>query len=210
MAFQIDSDFPGGNIVVDSVDGDDVRLHQDLRDTPQDWFYWCFRVRGAEGRTLRFTFTRSLALGVRGPAVSLDGGRTWRWVGREATQGNSFTFAFPGECPEARLSFAMPYQASDWLAFAAGLTDNPAVSRHALCMTKGGREVEYVLLGCNATEPRHRVAITCRHHCCEMMASYAVEGLVQWVADDPGMEAQWMRTNVQCLVVPFVVTVHGV
>ena len=29
----IDSDFPGGNIVVDSVDGDLISLHQELRDT---------------------------------------------------------------------------------------------------------------------------------------------------------------------------------
>ncbi|MCK5803638.1 MAG: peptidase M14, partial [Lentisphaeria bacterium] len=62
MSFVIDSDFAGGNIVVENVDGDEVRLHQDLRDTARDWFYWCFRVRGAEGRTLRFLFTTSRAL----------------------------------------------------------------------------------------------------------------------------------------------------
>ena len=43
---KIDGDIPGGNIVVDAIDGDPaVLLHQDLRDTAGDWFYWHFRVR---------------------------------------------------------------------------------------------------------------------------------------------------------------------
>ncbi len=35
---QIDAEFPGGNIVVDNIKGNDVYLHQDLRDTAGDWF----------------------------------------------------------------------------------------------------------------------------------------------------------------------------
>ena len=54
----IDCEFPGGNIVVDAIEGDTVSLHQDLRDTRGDWFYWYFRVRGAAGRTLNFKFTK--------------------------------------------------------------------------------------------------------------------------------------------------------
>ena len=36
----IDSSFPGGNIVVDRIEGDQVYLQQDLRDTEGYWFYW--------------------------------------------------------------------------------------------------------------------------------------------------------------------------
>lgn len=46
----VDCDFPGGNIVVDGIKDDTVFLHQDVRDTQGDWFYWYFRVRGAAGR----------------------------------------------------------------------------------------------------------------------------------------------------------------
>src|SRR5688572_25756500 len=66
--FTIDADFPGGNIIVDKIAGDDVRLRPDLRDTNGTWFYWCFRVRGAAGRTVTFNFTRYDPVGVRGPA----------------------------------------------------------------------------------------------------------------------------------------------
>ena len=40
--------YPGGNIVVDSIDKEVVRLQTDLRDTAGWWFYWNFRIRGAQ------------------------------------------------------------------------------------------------------------------------------------------------------------------
>ena len=40
----IDCDFPGGNIIAERIDDDDVFVRQDLRDTDRDWFYWYFRV----------------------------------------------------------------------------------------------------------------------------------------------------------------------
>ena len=50
------SDFPGGNILVDSIDGATVLLRQDRRDCSEWWFHWSFPIRGAAGRTLRFLF----------------------------------------------------------------------------------------------------------------------------------------------------------
>jgi len=57
---QIDAKYPGGNIVVEGIDRETglVRLKTDLRDTASWWFYSNFRVRGAEGKTLRFEFDR--------------------------------------------------------------------------------------------------------------------------------------------------------
>ena len=60
-----------------------VFLRQDLRDTEGFWFYWYFRVRGASGRTLTFHFTDGKPVGVRGPAISLDEGATWTWLGAD-------------------------------------------------------------------------------------------------------------------------------
>jgi hypothetical protein len=204
VPIQIDGDFPGGNMVVEQLDGDEVRLHQDLRDTTQDWFYWSMRVRGAEGRTVRFSFTQSRAIGVRGPAVSLDSGWTWQWLGAGSVHGNAFTYAFAPHATDARLSFGMPYQHEQWLRFADGLGGNPAFVRHPLCISEKGRAVEYVLLGCPGVEPQHRMAITCRHHCCEMMVNYTLEGLIEWVAQSDGNEARWLRDNVQTFIVPLV------
>ena len=86
---RIDADFPGGNIRVRKIDGDTIRLEQDLRDTTEWWFWWNFRVRDAAGRTLTFHFSDPSPIGVRGPAVSLDGGHLWSWSGTKAVDGAS-------------------------------------------------------------------------------------------------------------------------
>jgi hypothetical protein len=203
----VDADFPGGNIAVDAVEidataEDTIRLHQELRDTGRDWFYWYFRVRGAAGRTVRFVFTASQAIGALGPAVSTDGGSTWSWLGCEAVEGNSFVFDTTSA--EVRFSFGMPYQQSRWLDFADGLVGLPAFQQHALCTTAQQRTVNYVLAGCNDQTPLHRVAITCRHHCCEMMASYALEGLVDWIVRDDSEAARQLRQETQFFILPFV------
>lgn len=50
-------------------------------------------------------------------------------------------------------------------------------------------------------KPEHRVLITARHHSCETMASFVLEGIVESVLTDPAR--QWSRDNVEFLVVPF-------
>jgi len=204
MSITIDSDFPGGNIVVDAIDGDTVRLHQDLRDTTTDWFYWYFRVRGAAGRTLTFQFTKSRALGVRGAAMSPDGGRTWRWLGAVPVDDNRFSHTFPPDAEEVRFSFAMPYLEADWRAFTARMRRNPAFATGVLCKTRKGRDVEFATIDATGGNPAHRIAITCRHHCCEMMVNYTLERLIQWVLESDEDTAEWLRANAAFFIVPFV------
>ena len=115
----VDTSIPGGNGIVEKVEGDTVLLRQDLRDTAGDWFYWHVRVRGAAGRTLTFKFTKGNVLGVRGPAVSADGGKTWSWLGAAACQGASFRYAFPAGADDVRLSFTLPYFESHLKGFLA-------------------------------------------------------------------------------------------
>ena len=51
----------------------------------------------------------------------------------------------------------------------------------------------------------HRVAFTCRHHSCESMASYVLEGVMAAVlADDSGGDGKWLRERVEFFVVPIV------
>lgn len=185
------------------MDGDSIWLHQDLRDTEQDWFYWYFRVRGQGRRRLRFHFTESPAIGARGPAVSLDEGDSWSWLGADAVEENTFAHDFESSTGEVRFSFGMPYQQARWQRFADGLQARGGIERRRLCTTRKGREAEYALLGCLDGEPRHRVAIACRHHCCEMMASYGLEGLIDWVVRDGAESAAWLREHVQIIAVPF-------
>lgn len=200
--FEIDAAFPGGNIVLDRIEGDDVYVHQDLRDTQGDWFYWCFRVRGAQGRRLAFHFTKGAPVGVRGPGVSLDGGLSWRWQGGDSATDRSFVYDFGSEDREVRFSFGMPYTQANWERFQTVIGSHPMVRPLTLCRSRKGRAVEMVYLGAPGGRVAARAAITCRHHCCEMMASYAVEGLVEAMLFDPA--CRWMRDHVGLMVIPFV------
>ena len=103
------------------IEGDTVRLRPDLRDTEGWWFYWGFRVRGAQGRSLTFAFSGRNPIGVRGPAVSTDGGRSWSWLGAEAVKDGSFQYAFAADAQEVRFCFAIPYQEENLKEFLAGV-----------------------------------------------------------------------------------------
>jgi hypothetical protein len=202
-ALRVDADFPGGNIVVDKIAGDDIYVHQDLRDTAGDWFYWHFRVRGGQGRKLSVHFTRSNPIGVRGPAVSLDGGKSWRWLGPQAVRGGSFHYEVPQDAAEVRFCFAFPYLLANLREFLKHHADNPHLQVETLCQSKKGRDVPLLLLGRPAGKATQRVALTCRHHACEMMASYALEGLIAEVLSDSDA-GRWLRKHVEFFIVPMV------
>lgn len=198
---RVDADFPGGNIVVDSIVGDTVTLHQDLRDTAGNWFYWCFRVRNAAGRTLDFCFTESNPIGTRGPALSLDGGKSWSWLGTNAVKGKTFACAFPRGVRDARLSFAIPYLESNLKDFLKRHRRSRNLKLETLCKTAKGRRVELLRLGRLDGKAKHCVLVTCRHHACEMTASYSLEGMMEAVLDTE--EGRRLREQVEFFVVPF-------
>jgi hypothetical protein len=198
----IDCGFPGGNIARAKIVGEIASLAPDLRDTQGGWFYWCFRVRGAAGRTLRFN---GIPIGVRGPAVSLDEGLTWKWLGKDPETGKkTFTYVFPPDAGAVRFSVGMPYVEADWRRFLERIRadDQPALRIGELCKSRKGRSVEKLHAGRLDGEARFRAVVTARHHSCEMMANYAVEGVVEAVlADDDN--GRWLREHVELLIVPF-------
>ena len=200
----IDCDFPGGNITVVSVRDDVFVLRPDLRDTPQPWFYWHFRVQGAAGRALTFCFdSPDCVVGALGPAVSLDSGRTWRWLGAESLCENGFRFAVPPALGEVRFAVAFPYLQANLEAFLNARLPSPHLVRESLCLTGAGRDAELLRAGCLAAAPRARVLLTARHHACESLASFVLEGILQAVLET-GETGGWLRENVEILAIPFV------
>ena len=198
----IDAGFPSGNIVVERIEGDTVYLHQDIRDTRGNWFWWHFRVRGAAGRTMTFRFTKGKVIGVRGPAISLDEGRTWRWLGR-CPDASAFTYRFPEDAECVHFAFAMPYVEANLKEFLGRFAGSPHLKVEKLCVSRKGRVVERLRLGRLDGHPRYRALVTCRHHACESLASYTLEGLIEGIlADDP--TGRWLRQNVEFLIIPFV------
>jgi hypothetical protein len=63
--------------------------------------------------------------------------------------------------------------------------------------------VELIRAGCLDGMAAHTVVLTCRHHACESVANYVLEGLLAAVATD-SPSANYIRRNVLILAVPFV------
>jgi len=157
----MDSNFPGGNILVDKIEDDHVYIKQDVGDTPW-WFYWYFRVTGVDSpdRSLTFHFTDGDVIGTRGPAVSKDQGRTWSWLGTETVSDASFQYRLTTEDTDIRFCFSMPYVEQNLQEFFMPYADNPHLQIETLCKTKKGRTVERLHLGCLDKEPKCRVLLT--------------------------------------------------
>jgi hypothetical protein len=201
-ALSIDADYPGGNIRVEEIQDDTVRLRQDLRDTEGWWFYWSFRARGGADRKMTFEFKDPSPIGTRGPACSVDGGRSWRWLGTDCVKGAAFTYSFPAGADEVRFCFAIPYQEADLNRFLKKNGQSPHMSVETHCRTRKGRTTRRIRAGRIEGEPQHRVLLTARHHACESLASYVLEGILQTVLEESG-DGRWLREHVEFLAVPF-------
>jgi hypothetical protein len=199
---RVDAQIPAGNIVYERSEGDRVFLRQERRGSTQWWFYWAFRVCGAEGRTLTFQFTDGEPVGTRGPAVSEDKGLAWNWLNKDFTK-KSFTYTFTSSASEVWFAFGMVYTQREWTRFLKRFEGSPFLEPGQLATTRKGRSIEKLRIGCLKAVPRYRVLLTARHHACEMMASTVLEGLIEGVlADDE--QGKWLREHVEFLVIPFV------
>ncbi len=192
----IRSDFPGGNIRVSAVDGHEILLETDPRDTDGRWFYWSFAVRFPESGRYRFRFSDGPAIGPRGAAVSRDGGVSWEFTGGGEENDREFLFDCDGTAPEIRFAVAPPYVESDLRRFLAAA---PGIECGELCRSRAGRSVELLRVPGNSG---CRVLVSARHHCCEMSANRVMEGiLARWsAADETGRALRKMAT---LLAVPF-------
>ncbi len=200
----IDCSFPGGNILLKRISGNQVNLSPDLRDTERWWFYWYFRVTECGGRRLTFNFEGDNPVGVRGPAASDDGGRSWRWLGSEAlVEEGSFRYDFPRSSTDTRFCFAIPYVESNLREFLTRHLPNPALQARELCRTRKGRVAERLHLGRMDGSAPIRALVTVRHHACEMMASYVLEGLIEAILSDT-QDGDWFRESVELMAIPFV------
>lgn len=200
---------PGGNIAVQRAEDGRFLVAPDLRDTQkgQWWFYWNFAISAPA----EIVFTKQNPIGVRGPAASYDGGATWRWLGAEAvktaaSEGRpawSFNAELPAGAKEARFAFCPAYLESHLAAWIEKHRASPSLRVGELCKSRKGRGVELIRAGgADPAKARGVLLLTARHHCCETMASYAMEGLLDGVLADDEAGRAW-RENWEVVAVPF-------
>jgi len=197
----IERNFPGGNIVVDSIAGDTVTLRQDRAETSEWWFYWCYRVRGAAGRKVRFVFSDGDVFAALGPACSGDG-VNWRWLGRACVQSYGahvgFEYQFGVGETEMYFAFSLPYVQTDLARF---LARHGEIQTTTLCQSEQGRAVELMCLP--SRQGTYKLPLTARTHACEAMANYVLEGIFEHALGEEPTSA-FLREHVDLVAVPFV------
>ena len=198
----VDKELPAGNIVFERIVNDTVYVHQELRGSKKAWFYWAFRVRGAEGKKLTFVFTKSFAICERGPVVSLDKGKSYEYLAEEGSTPHSFTYTFPDDAKEVWFYECHPYTPEMWEAFLKR-PHKGEFETGVLCKTRKGRDVPFFRMTPRNSKPKFSVVLSARHHCSEAPAMYALEGLVATFLEDSEL-GDWLRENVELTVVPFV------
>jgi tetratricopeptide (TPR) repeat protein len=215
MKVSIRADFPGGNIVMRENKGNAVQVGPDLRGG-EPWFYWHFEAEASQPGRVDFVFPGPFQVGARGPAVSVDDGKTWTWLGNEQVEyapldskdkADRFSHDFAADKLKARFSVGLPYVKANLDAFLAQNATTPYLSRRILTTSRKNRPVDLLQIGKpgpNVTA----VLLTARHHACEALASYVLEGFLQEALSESPCATEFRRKYV-LYTVP-IVDVDGV
>ncbi len=197
----ITSDFPGGNIVVNKISADTVWLKPDLSFTKGDWFYWYFKISGISGKKITFKFDQNNVFAKYGPAYSLNNDFTWKWYGENRTANNSFSFSFLEQDTIAFFSMAFPYTEKNLKEFLENLKNRELLKTDTLCLSPENRVIEKITIPALSKNTNRKVLITARHHACEMMASYVLEGIIKSLLNDKNIQS--LRNDTEFLIIPF-------
>lgn len=214
-SYSVTADFPGGNIEVMAQNEHEFVLAPDLRDTSPGrwWFYWNFDLRGPSGGIATIIFPGRDPIGVHGPALSEDGGATWNWMGagivRDVIHAGGPARAFNVTLPnhgevgaKVRLAFGVPYVEQDLERFLQERRDATILQEEVLARSPQGLEVPLLRLG-NLHRPERVVLLAARHHSCEAMASFVLEGFMAEVLREAGSEVDGPWRRWQLIVLPF-------
>lgn len=201
QVMEINADFPGGNIVVNKISGDTVWVKPDLSFISGQWFYWYFKVSGISGKTVTFKFDQRDVFGKYGPAYSINNDENWKWYGENRIVDNGFSFSFSKQDTIGFFSVAFPYTEKDFIRFTNNLHNKEELIFDTLCFSPENRVIEKVTIPSTKEAPKYKVIITARHHACEMMANYVLEGIIKSVLNDRNLEV--LRRDVEFFIVPF-------
>lgn len=196
----ISKDLPSGNIRVLSQEGSLSVIEEEQRDSRNEWFYWKFKAVFDAPGTYTFRFARPNKVGTRSAAVSFDRGASWEWLAQEqyeSSQEFAFICAEPGEVWFCQ---GIPYLQREFDLFAGEFREHPAFHLSTLCKSRKGRGVELVTI--REGSPALAVLLTSRHHCQEMSATHALEGIMRAVLADDDFGRSF-RSRFALYIVPF-------
>ena len=206
-AVTINTAFPGGNVKVTANADNSVHLEPDLRGG-RPWFYWCFEATSKKPGKVNFVFPEKVAgfkngaIGFQGPAISTDQGKTWKWMGTDRVDGDSFSYDFAKAKERVRFAVTIPYVQKDFEEFLKKNSKNQHLKRSVLTKSRNGRKVELLQIG-SPGEKKKSMLVTGRHHATETIASYVLEGFLQEAISESTFGKEF-RKNYVLYAVPIV------
>jgi tetratricopeptide (TPR) repeat protein len=114
----------------------------------------------------------------------------------------SFDYEFSKAGERVRFSMGIPYVQSNFDEFMAAEGASPYLKRSVLTQSRKGRAVEFLQVG-KPGPGKRAMLVTARHHACEALASYVLEGLLREVLSESPAAVRFRATHV-LYVVPFV------
>ena len=201
VELEINIDFPGGNILLDSIEKDTVYIRPDNRDSEQPWFYWYFEAISLQKQKVTFKFNQGNVMTTFGPAISVDDGNTWNWLFESPSDQGYFNYHFMEENMSVRFCMAMPYVQANLETFCKKYVETDRFIKSELAQTRKGRIIEKVIIRPETENVEAKVLITARHHASEMMANYIMEGIIDEVMN--GDNLVFIRDHVEFIFIPF-------
>jgi hypothetical protein len=193
MTFEVDSQFPTGNGAI-TASGRTLRLDRDLRDSTGDRWYWHIRLRArTAGAAVEVRTVRPALLGRFGPAVSVDDA-AYEWMASGEHSDLGFTLGIPAG-RTLRVCATLPYGLVELERFRR--TGPPQLAWSVLTTSEWGRPVTMVRTGDSSCS--RLVVLTARHHACEAVASYVLEGAATRLVD---LHADSRYRDVALLAIP--------
>lgn len=226
----ISTDHPGGGVKLSSKKDGTVTFTTDMSGhdySSGNWFYWNFKATSTTDRTVTFK-TDARYLGDSGPLYSIDG-ENWDYLCPKNSSG-TFTYDLKANEP-VYFSCTLPYQYADLLDWLEEL-ENKNASRNGLVsvdydfaqtahetftaaqvaageanpLINGGYyDIPMITLG--STSAPKFLYFSGRMHCCETVASYTLEGTVNYFAQLPADDPFWEE---YCIYVVPMIDVEGV
>ncbi len=197
---KITTNFPGGNAIIKQIGSYEYEIEADQRNGTMEWFYWCFKLMELENQEYVFHFAKR-RMSQKGYAISTDNGFNWVWANPETIQDTTIRYQGATTSKEVILSVGMTYTLQNWVGFMnSQVAANYCLSQEVLCLTRDLRKSPLIRIQ-NKSPTTKKVIITARHHCCEMMASYMVEGLVEYALKNINHIA---FSDTEFVVIPFV------
>ncbi len=179
----VSSEFSGGNVAVTTNEGAAVTFGAEPR-AEKGGAYWYFAATANEPGTVTFTTTLG-GIGFQGPAISTDGGKTWKWLGLDQVTEASFSHDFAKKGDTVRFSSSIPYVQANLDAFVKENAGNPNLKTSVLTKSGKGRDVTLLKIG-NEGPGVRPMLVTGRQHANESVSSYVLEGFLRAaVSNDP-------------------------